>query len=145
MWVCVCVGNFTPSDFRISGHPFINKSCHNSRTSHDIDMKLGQLTKLDKTNTTTLRRIDDKVMSTNCDVIIFFQIYGQFTAIQKPNSGQMVYEVYIFIKSNLLSYKSWKQNWKLSNRALMLLIWVKALFFLENADFLLKKSWHQQN
>ena len=84
-------------------------------------------------------------MSTNCDVIIFFQIYGQFTAIQKPNSGQMVYEVYIFIKSNLLSYKSWKQNWKLSNRALMLLIWVKVLFFLENVDFLLKKSWHQQN
>ena len=28
-------------------------------------------------------------MSENCDVIVFFLIYGQFTAIRKPNSGSM--------------------------------------------------------
>ena len=33
------------SDFRISGQSFINGNCHNSRTSDDIDMKLGSETK----------------------------------------------------------------------------------------------------
>ena len=36
------------SDFRISGQSFIKENCHNSRTSDDIDMKLGPVTKLDK-------------------------------------------------------------------------------------------------
>ena len=49
-------------------------------------------------------------MSTNCDVIVIFPIYGQFGAIWKPNSGRKVCETYIFINSNLLSYKNWKQN-----------------------------------
>ena len=30
------------SDIRISGQFFKNKNCHNSRISHDNDMKLGQ-------------------------------------------------------------------------------------------------------
>ena len=29
-------------------------------------------------------------MSTNCDVIVIFPIYGQFGAIWKPDSGRMV-------------------------------------------------------
>ena len=29
-------------------------------------------------------------MSVNCDVIVFFLIYGQFVAIWKPDSGRMV-------------------------------------------------------
>ena len=29
------------SDFWISGQSFMIENCHNSRTSHDIDMKLG--------------------------------------------------------------------------------------------------------
>ena len=40
-------------------------------------------------------------MSANCDVPVIFQIYGQFAAFQKPDSGSMVYKTYIFIKSNL--------------------------------------------
>ena len=44
-----------------------------------------------------------------------FPKYGQFRAIQKPNSGLMVCKIYIFIKSNLLSYKDWKKNQKISN------------------------------
>ena len=71
------------SDFRISGQSFINENCHNSITSHNIDMKLGPLTKLDKTNTTTSKKFNDGVMSENCDVIVFFPIYGQFAAIPK--------------------------------------------------------------
>ena len=40
------------SDFRISGQSLIKENCHNSRTSDDIDMKLGPVTKLDKRNKT---------------------------------------------------------------------------------------------
>ena len=41
------------SDFRISGQSFIKRQCHNSRTSDDIDMKLGPVIKLDKRNKKT--------------------------------------------------------------------------------------------
>ena len=49
-------------------------------------------------------------MSVNCDAIVTFPIYSQFGAIQKPDSGRIVCKIYIFINSNLLSYKDWKQN-----------------------------------
>ena len=48
------------------------KSCLNSRTSNDIDMKLGPVTKLDKRNTATSRKLDDNVLSTNGDVTVTF-------------------------------------------------------------------------
>ena len=41
------------SDFRISGQSITKRNCHNSRTSHDIVMKLWPVTKLDKRNKTT--------------------------------------------------------------------------------------------
>ena len=41
------------SDFRISGQSLIKENCHNSRTSDDIDMKLGPLTKICKRNNAT--------------------------------------------------------------------------------------------
>ena len=66
-------------------------------------MKLGPVTKPDKRNKTTSRKIDDDIMSENCDVIFIFPIYGQFGAIRKPDSGCIVCKTYIFIKSNLLS------------------------------------------
>ena len=69
-------------------------------------MKLGPVTKLDKRNKTTSKKIDDDVMSENCDVIAIFPIYGQFGAIWKPDSGRIVCKTYIFINSNLLSYKN---------------------------------------
>ena len=49
-------------------------------------------------------------MSKNCVIIVIFPIYGQFGAIRKPDAGSTVCKTYIFIKSNLLSYKTWKQN-----------------------------------
>ena len=69
-------------------------------------MKLGPVTKLDKRNKTTSKKFDDDVMSENCDVIVIFPIYGQFGAIRKPDSGRIVCKTYIFINSNLLSYKN---------------------------------------
>ena len=69
-------------------------------------MKLGPVTKLDKRNKTTPKKFDDIVMSANCDVIVIFPIYGQFGAVRKLDSRRTVYKTYIFIKSNLLFYKS---------------------------------------
>ena len=70
------------SDFRISGQSLIIKNCHNSRTSDDIDMKLGPVAQLGTEK----------------------PIYGQFGAIRKPDSGQM--KSCIFINNILLSYKN---------------------------------------
>ena len=49
-------------DFRISGQSLINENCGNSRTSNDVGMKLGPVTKLDKRNTATSK----KLMMTSC-------------------------------------------------------------------------------
>ena len=73
-------------------------------------MKLRPVTKLDKRNKTPFKNIDDELMSENYDVIVIFRIYGQFGAIRKPDCGRIVYKTYIFINSNVLSYKNWKQN-----------------------------------
>ena len=59
------------SDFQISGQSLL-KEKENSRTSDDIDMKLGPATKLDKENKTTLKKFDDDFMSANYDIIGFF-------------------------------------------------------------------------
>ena len=98
------------SDFRISGQSLVEEHCHNSRTSNDFDMKLGPITKLDKRKSTRSKKFDNDIISENCDVIIIFSIYGQFRAIRKPGSKRMVCKTFIFIRSNLLSYKNWKQN-----------------------------------
>ena len=69
-------------------------------------MKLGPVTKLSKGNTATSKKIDDDAMLANCDVIFIFPIYGQFGAIQKPDSERMISKTYIFINSNLLYCKN---------------------------------------
>ena len=124
------------SDFWISGQSPIKVNCHNYRTSDDIAMKLGSVTKLDNRNKMTSKKINDDVRSTNCEVIVIFPTYGQFGAIWKPDSGRIACKTYIFIRNNLLSYKIWKQNWKISNIALTLLLWVKVLFSPKNAVLL---------
>ena len=68
-------------------------------------MKLGPVTKLDKGNKTT-SKFDNDVMSTDGDIIVISSIYGQFGAIQKPDSRRIVCKTYIFINSNLFSYKN---------------------------------------
>ena len=52
-------------------------------------------------------------MSTNCEVIVIFPIFGIFVAVRKPDSGRIVYKTFNFINiisSKLLSYKNWKFN-----------------------------------
>ena len=98
------------SDFRISGQSLIKENSYNSRTSDDIDKKLGLVTKLGKRNISTSKIFDVDVMSENYDVIVIFRIFGQFGAIRRPDSGHRVCKSYVFSNSNLLSYKNWKQN-----------------------------------
>ena len=69
-------------------------------------MELGPVTKHDKRNTGMSKEIDDEVMSTIFDVIDVFSIYGQFGEIRIPDFGSMVFKTYIFINSNILSYKT---------------------------------------
>ena len=45
-------------------------------------MKLGLVTKRDKTDRILSKKFDDDVMSQMCDVISIFPIYGQFGAIR---------------------------------------------------------------
>ena len=105
----------------------VNPFCHNSRTINDLDMKLGPVTKFDKWNKSASKN-DDDTMSANCDVIVIFQIYGQFGVIQKPDSRCIVCKNCILLNSNPLYYKNWKQSNKNSNTDLRLLPWVKVLF-----------------
>ena len=50
-------------------------------------MKLRPVTKLDNRNKRTLKKIDVDVMSENCDVIVIFQIPGQFGAVRRLDFG----------------------------------------------------------
>ena len=53
-------------DFQISGQSLIKETCHNSRTSDYIDMKLGPVTSLDKKNKTTSKNLT----MTSCQKIV---------------------------------------------------------------------------
>ena len=79
-------------------------------------------------------------MSAICDVIVIFLFYVQFVAIRKPDSGHMICKTYIFISSKFLSYKNWKENWTISDTALILLLLVEVLFLAKNADLFQKNS-----
>ena len=75
-------------------------------------MKLGPATKLDKKNKTPSKKFDDDVMLENYDVIVISPIYLQFVAIQKPDSGRIVYKTYIFINSNIYILQKLKTELK---------------------------------
>ena len=80
------------SNFLISGQFLINKNFSNSRTSSDVDIKVGPVTNLtretrQRQNLKKKKKIKDDIMSTNCDIIVIFPIYSQFGPIQKPDSG----------------------------------------------------------
>ena len=70
-------------------------------------MKHRPVTKLDKKRRQSQKNLTTyNVMSTTCDVIVIFLIYGQSGAILKPDSGRVVCITNIFININLLSYEN---------------------------------------
>ena len=68
----------------------MEENCHNSRTSDDIDMKLGPVTKIDNTNKTTSKKVDVDAMSENSDIVVIFRIFGQFGAVRRYDSGHRI-------------------------------------------------------
>ena len=77
-------------DFRISGEPLITRNYHNSRTSDDIDIKLGSVTKLHKRKETKSKKSDDDFMSEIVKSLSFFQ----FTT-NLEQSGSRIPDAYL--------------------------------------------------
>ena len=73
------------SDFRISGQSLIKENCYNSRTSDDIDMKLGPVTKLDKRNKTTSKNLT----LTSCRKIVTSLSFFGFLANLEQSGGRI--------------------------------------------------------
>ena len=86
--------------FLTSGQSLIKRNCD------AIDMKLGPVTNLDKRKKKMSKKFMDDAMLENYDIIVVFPIYGPFGAIQKPDARRIAFKTYIFINSNLLSYKN---------------------------------------
>ena len=71
-------------------------------------LKLGPVTYFEKENITTSKNFEGDVTSANYDIIVIFPIYGWFGTIRNPHSGRMVYDSYISVDINFLSYKKWQ-------------------------------------
>ena len=126
------------SSFWISGQSLIKENCHNYRTSHDIDMKLRPVTKIDKTKKTASKKSGE---SANIDVIVSFSIYGLFGATPKPDSWCC--KICIFINTNSLSYKRVKTELKILLHSSHNIDLGKGTFFKKTmlASAKLKRSW----
>ena len=61
--------------------------------SHDIDMKLGPVTKLERGTWQRQKKIDNDIMSvlSTLTSLSFFHFIANFAAIRKPNSGYIAY------------------------------------------------------
>ena len=68
-------------------------------------MKIGPVTKRQEKHG-NVKKIGNDVMSAKFGAIVIFLIDGQFGAIWKLDCRCMVCKTYIFINSNLLSYKN---------------------------------------
>ena len=81
-------------------------SIHNLPQSADIGQNSDGCISDFKGNKTTSKKCDIDVMSGNCYAIVIFWIFGQFGAVQRPDSRHRVCKNNVFSNSNFLSYKS---------------------------------------
>ena len=65
----------------------MKENCHNCRTSDDIDMKLGRVTKLDKRNKTTSKNLT--LTSKNCRKIVTSLSFFGFLANFEQSGGRI--------------------------------------------------------
>ena len=90
------------SDFRISGQSLIKGNCHNSRTSDDIDIKLGPVTKTDKRNK---KKTSKKLKMTSCQKIVtllpLFHFFP-FTASSEQSGSRTNQKTNLYHKSNTI-------------------------------------------
>ena len=89
------------------------ENCHTLGTSNDIDTTLGSITKLERRNTPTSKKIEEDLMAVNYDFIAIFANRGQFRPIRKLDSSRQAYNTYIFINSNPISTKTETKTRKL--------------------------------
>ena len=131
---------------KITGQPFIEENCQNSRSCNDIDVKLGPVTKIEKKNHGTIKKSLTMTLYRSLWRHCHFRFYHQLGAIQKFEFGLIVCKTYIFINSKVLSYKNLKQNYKISNTAPILMLWVKVLFFTKYPEKIptIAKCWQKQ-
>ena len=61
-------------------------------------MKLGMVTKINKKNKITSKKVDDDVMWENSDIIVIFAIYDKSEEIWKPDCRRIACKTYILIK-----------------------------------------------
>ena len=107
-------------------------------------MKLGPVTNFNKINKTASEKFDDFVMSENFDVIVIFQIYGQFGTIPKPVSSCMVCNLFITFSVTFSLTVTFYLG-KTENRTekslthLSHLLLLEVLFWPKNAVFFAKK------
>ena len=102
-------------------------------------MKLGPVTTLDKRN----KKTSKEIWCWRHVVTLWRHYYfsNLRPILSNLEAGFRTHsKTYIFISSNFSSYKNWKQNWKISNTALTLLLWVQALFWPKSTDFLQKNT-----
>ena len=64
------------SDIQLSGQPLVKGNCHNSRTSDDIDIKLGPVNKIEKRN----KKASKKLTMASCLKIATSLSFFSFTA-----------------------------------------------------------------
>ena len=132
------------SDFRISAQSLMKENCHSSRTSDEIDMKLGKATKLDKRNKTTSKKIDDDV----CWKIVTSSSFFGFLAnlqqsggrIPDTESGKLMFSVIVTYCLTNYENRTKKSLTQLSHYC-----FEERFYFGQNTLIFWKKCCYQQN
>ena len=78
------------SDFQIYGQPLVKLNCQSSRASGDIDMKLGPVTKHEKSSKTTSKNLTMISCRQIVTSLSFFGFIPQIGAIRKPDSWRII-------------------------------------------------------
>ena len=129
--------------FLISGQSLINENCHNCRTSYDLDMKLGPVTKLDNRNTVTSKKLTMTSWQQIVTSLFFWFManllqYGSriLPAWSVKLTSSLIVTLYVTKTENRT------KNLLHSSHTIAL---SKGTFLPKNTNFLHKKSWQQQN
>ena len=115
------------SDFQISGQSLTKVNCHNFRTSDDINVKLGPVTKPDKRNKTTSRQLDEASRQQILTLLLYFKFMANLeqsrSRIPEASSVKLTFSLTV-------TFYLTKTN--VSNTALTLL--PKSCFLEKNVD-----------
>ena len=130
-------GVFPISGFLVN-QSLIKENCHNSRTSDD--MKLGPVTKLNKRNKTTSK----KLPLTSCRKIVKSLLVFGFLVNLEQSGGRIPdtesAKVMFSVKVTFFLTKTENRTKKSLTQRLTLLLGVKVLFWSKNATFLQKNA-----